>query len=287
MTAAAYFIKMKGFVDETVVASKPLEDEDFIAYLLTGLDYDYNSFIENVSAKVDPILVSDVYAQFLVAEFKLELQNMQQQATSMNATMHGGRTGGNRRDHGGDSGYRGGYRGGSSSGGGRGGFGRGYGGRGEQRSSSNKKCQLCDKEGHTVHRCWKRFDHNYRGEERFVNAAGDPSYGVDTAWYGDSAAIDHVTGALEKLNMREQYHGQEQIHTADGLGMHITHIGNSIIPTPSCDIHLKKVLHVPHTSKNIITIHRLTYDNNVSIEFRLFSFLIKDRATRKIILWGR
>jgi hypothetical protein len=55
------------------VAGKPLEDEDFIAYLLAGLDYDYNSFIENVSAKPDPISVSDVYAQFLAAESRLDL----------------------------------------------------------------------------------------------------------------------------------------------------------------------------------------------------------------------
>jgi hypothetical protein len=64
--------------------------------------------------------------------------------------------------------------------------------------------------------------------------------------------------------------------------MHIAHVGNSIIPTPSRDIHLKQVLHVPHTSKNLVSIHRLTYDNNVAIEFHPFSFLIKDRATRKI-----
>jgi hypothetical protein len=69
--------------------------------------------------------------------------------------------------------------------------------------------------------------------------------------------------------------------------MHVAHVGNSIIPTPSRDIHLKQVLHVPHTSKNLVSIRRLTYDNNVSIEFHPFSFLIKDRATRKIIMRGR
>jgi hypothetical protein len=34
---------MKGFMDEMVAAGKPLEDENFIAYLLDGLDNDYNS----------------------------------------------------------------------------------------------------------------------------------------------------------------------------------------------------------------------------------------------------
>jgi hypothetical protein len=50
MTAAVYFNKMKGYANEMAAAGKMLEDEDFIAYLLAGLDYDYKSFIENVSA---------------------------------------------------------------------------------------------------------------------------------------------------------------------------------------------------------------------------------------------
>jgi hypothetical protein len=109
--------------------------------------------------------------------------------------------------------------------------------------------------------------------------AATPSYEVDTAWYADSAATDHVTRELDQLTMREQYHGQDRIHTTDETGMCITHIDNSVIPTPTCDIHLNKLLHVPSTSKNLASIPRLTYDNNVSIEFHPFSFLIKDRAT--------
>jgi uncharacterized membrane protein YgcG len=130
MTAAAYFSKMKGYADEMVAAGKPLEDEDFIAYIFAGLDYEYNSFVENVSARSDAITVSDVDAQFLAAESRLDLQNAQQQAL-VNATMHGGRSGGHRGGHGGEGSYRGGNNGGRSNGGGRGGFGRGYGGCGE------------------------------------------------------------------------------------------------------------------------------------------------------------
>jgi hypothetical protein len=63
-------------------------------------------------------------------------------------------------------------------------------------------------------------------------------------------------------------------------GMHITHIDNSTIPTPSRDIILNKVFHVPSSSKNLVSIHRLTYDNNVLVEFHPFSFLIKDQPMR-------
>jgi hypothetical protein len=57
MTAVAYFDKMKGYADEMAAAGKPLEDEDFIAHLLAGLDYEYNSFVENVSSRSDPITI--------------------------------------------------------------------------------------------------------------------------------------------------------------------------------------------------------------------------------------
>jgi hypothetical protein len=113
------------------------------------------------------------------------------------------------------------------------------------------------------------------------------SYGVDTTWYADSTAIDHMTSDLDKLNMQEKYHGQEQIHTADGSGMHIVHIDKPIIPASTLNIHLNKILHVPSISKNLVSIHCLTYDNNVSVEFHLFSFVIKDRAMKKIILHCR
>jgi hypothetical protein len=57
MTTVAYFDKMKGYADEMAAAGKPLEDEDFIAHLLAGLDYEYNSFVENVSSRSDPITI--------------------------------------------------------------------------------------------------------------------------------------------------------------------------------------------------------------------------------------
>jgi hypothetical protein len=43
LSAAVYYNKMKGFADGTVAAGKPLEDDDFISYVLVRLDHDYNS----------------------------------------------------------------------------------------------------------------------------------------------------------------------------------------------------------------------------------------------------
>jgi hypothetical protein len=54
LSTAAYYNKMKIFADKMTAADKPLEDEDFISYVLAGLDQaDYNSFVENMIGKAE------------------------------------------------------------------------------------------------------------------------------------------------------------------------------------------------------------------------------------------
>jgi hypothetical protein len=48
------------------------------------------------------------------------------------------------------------------------------------------------------------------------------------------------------------------------------------IPTPCCNLVLNNVLHVPDATKNLISIHKFTLDNDMLIEFHPFYFLIKD-----------
>jgi hypothetical protein len=163
-SAAIYYNKMKGFTNEMAAAGKPMEDDDFISYVLAGLDQNYNSFLENIASKTE-ITLDTVYSQLLVAEARLELQHASQyqSSSSMNFASRG-------------------------RGGGRGGFGHGFGSRGEPVSSSAPKpvCQLCKKTGHTMLQCWKHFDRNYTGEDKSVNNADGPGYNVDPAWYSDT-----------------------------------------------------------------------------------------------------
>jgi histone deacetylase 1/2 len=123
------------------------------------------------------------------------------------------------------------------------------------------------------------------GDEKTANAA--TSYGVDSNWYADSGATDHVTGELDKLAVRDAYHGTDQIYTASGSGMRIKHIGQSIIRSPLRDLHLNHVLHVPQASKNLASVHRITSDNNVFFELHPDFFFIKDRESRKTLLQGK
>lgn len=93
-----------------------------------------------------------------------------------------------------------------------------------------------------------------------------------------------MTGELEKLHAKEKYKGGDQIHTANGSGMGISHIGRTTVHTPSRNIHLNNVLYVPEAKKNLVSVHRLTTDNSVFLEFHPEFFLVKDQATKNTLL---
>jgi hypothetical protein len=71
------------------------------------------------------------------------------------------------------------------------------------------------------------------------------SYQVDTNRYPDSGPTHHIMGELSKLSTHHKYKGQDCVHTTDGSGMEISHIGHSILHTPNRSLHLNNVLHVP------------------------------------------
>jgi histone deacetylase 1/2 len=91
---------------------------------------------------------------------------------------------------------------------------------------------------------------------------------------------------LNKLLIANKYYDQDQVRTAEGTGMHISHIGHSVLRTPHGTFDLKNILHVPSASKNLLSVHKFTLDNHVFIEFHPFFFLIKDQATRRILFRG-
>jgi hypothetical protein len=88
---------------------------------------------------------------------------------------------------------------------------------------------------------------------------------------------------LSKLSTQDKYKGHDRVHTADGSGMEICHIGHSILRTPNSSLHLSNILHVPDASKNLLFVNKLTLDNDVFFEFRRNFFFIKDLKTRRIL----
>ena len=233
-------------MDELTVSGKVVDDDDLISYIIAGLDDDYEPMIQSIVGQPDQVTVGEAFAQLLNFEHRLLLyRGGEDGQVSVNSASHG----------------RGQQRGNTSGGsGGNNNFSNNRGGRGRGNPSSGHgnpapggvdnrpKYQLCYKRGHTVKEY--RYDENFVADERFAGPAF--SYGVDTNWYLDTDETDHVTGDMKKLTVREKYHRHDQIHTASGAGMEITHIGNSVVKTPSRNIYLNNILYAPKANKNLV-----------------------------------
>jgi hypothetical protein len=72
-SADEYVAKMKTLADEMASAGKKLDDEELISYILAGLDYEYNSLVSSIAARVEPVTLGDMYSQLLAFETRLEL----------------------------------------------------------------------------------------------------------------------------------------------------------------------------------------------------------------------
>jgi hypothetical protein len=75
-------------------------------------------------------------------------------------------------------------------------------------------CQVCNKYGHDVLHCCQHFNHAYRPDENREhtgNAATNLAYSVDTNWYLDSGANNHLTNNLDHLSVHDHYIGNDTV----------------------------------------------------------------------------
>jgi hypothetical protein len=59
MSINEYVGMMKAYADELAAASKALDDEELISFIITGLGLDYNPVISAALGRVDPISVTE------------------------------------------------------------------------------------------------------------------------------------------------------------------------------------------------------------------------------------
>jgi hypothetical protein len=91
-TISEYFSKMKNLADEMVGFSQPHGDEEFVAYVLTGLDEElYNSLVSSIVTRVKPISPTELFSQMLSYELHLvkQLGGDYSSHSSGNATTRG------------------------------------------------------------------------------------------------------------------------------------------------------------------------------------------------------
>jgi hypothetical protein len=183
---AQYVSKMKALADDMAVAGKKLDDEDLVSYILACLNIDFESVISAVAAHAEPISMTELYGQLVGYEQRQELlariipwPMLPQGAVVvlllvavlvtvvvLVADVAGA---------------------------------------GAPTMAVNiiawsANCVV--RRGHMVQKCFKRFHRAFTGEEKSASAATG-SYDVDTTWYADSGATDHITGELEKLTAHD------------------------------------------------------------------------------------
>jgi hypothetical protein len=88
------------------------------------------------------------------------------------------------------------------------------------------------------------------------------SSGSSQVWLTDSGATNHMTADLNNLTLASPYPTADTIHTANGEGLPISHVGQSIINSSMSSFKLDSVLLVPQLTQNLLSVHRLCLDNN-------------------------
>jgi hypothetical protein len=65
------------------------------------------------------------------------------------------------------------------------------------------------------------------------------------------------------------------------------HTGSCSINTDTGPLARSNILHVPEILKHLLSVHKLSRDNNIFFEFHPWYYFMKDRATRKLLLEGK
>lgn len=94
----------------------------------------------------------------------------------------------------------------------------------------------------------------------------------------------HTSSHAGNLHSLQPLRSSPPIIVGNGATLPVTHQASSTIATDRSPLHLNNILVSPSIVKNLISLCSLTRDNNVSVEFDLFGFSIKDLPTRTEIL---
>lgn len=103
-------------------------------------------------------------------------------------------------------------------------------------------------------------------------------------WFLDTGASAHMSSTPGILAHPRPLPFSSCITVGNGAKLPVTHTASTHIPTSSTDLHLHNVLVSPPLIKNLISVKKLTRDNNVSIEFDPTGFSIKDLQTQVVKL---
>ena len=112
-----------------------------------------------------------------------------------------------------------------------------------------------------------------------------PSTLTNNSWLLDSGATHHVTSNDNSMISKTEDKGYEKLAIGNGDTLLISHFGTCHLPSYR-PLALKHLLLVPSITKNLISISKLTSDNDVIVEFNLSYYHVKDKFSKEIPLIG-
>nr|GEY25491.1 hypothetical protein [Tanacetum cinerariifolium] len=98
-------------------------------------------------------------------------------------------------------------------------------------------------------------------------------------WYVDKGATSHMTASLGKLRSYFNLSNSKHIIVGNGYKIPIHGYGHTTLRHSSRSLFLKNDLHAPTLIKNLVSVSRLSVDNNISLDFDPFGFTVKDYPT--------
>ncbi|KAJ9542144.1 hypothetical protein OSB04_028650 [Centaurea solstitialis] len=252
-SVADYGRKFKSICDQLSAIGHPVAEYDKIHWFLCGLGGSFETFSTAVRASRTPLLFWDLLTQaeghemFLKSIHGTVAPPVVFTSQTLDTTFNRGR-------------------------GGR--FSRG--GRGRGRRSPH--CQLCRTNGHYANVCPRLATystHAPTSDDALAKAFHAQCHVSSTGpdWYVDSGATDHMISSSSSVTQAAPYSGPNQVSFGNGQVLPISLIGQSSVNNT---IRLRDVLVIPKITKNLLSVSKLTFDNNLD-----------DRTTRKVLAQGR
>lgn len=117
--------------------------------------------------------------------------------------------------------------------------------------------------------------------DSYNNSASQP-------WYFDSGATNHITNNLHNLNLEHSQPSNvnEGVLVGNGNTLQVTHTGKGLLPTPATVFNLSHILHTPHITHNLLSVHQFAKDNQCLLIFYSNGLVIQDKYSHRVLYKG-
>jgi transposase InsO family protein len=303
-TCTEYLQMAKSWADQLAAVGKPVDEDDLISFILSGLNPSFNVFITtfNLTTRDTPLPYADFESELLNHETLLTTQITNTTTESPAFALYSNKPPNQDRrprfpipsKPNGPPRYQGPHRTSPQI--------------SHQKPSTNPpkyrsspapfnstrpSCQICGKNNHQALDCYHRMDYSYQGRHppsqlaAMVAQTNAQFSNEEQPWYADSGANQHITADLENLNItQEPYQGETNVAVGNGSTLQIANTGSTSLTANNSTFKLKHVLHCPNVPINLLSIQKFCADNHCLFELTASSFLVKDIRTGQTLLHG-